>query len=128
MLRVSTRTTGRTWLIRPGEPASINTMGTPRTGNGKKKRCHWQPERPMRDAAPQVSIGVTARGTGAERRTGETDAEKESCVPCTRECRNHGRGRRLRRPRAVDEGHLQLRTQQPVSYTHLRAHETRHDL
>src|SRR5450759_3118661 len=32
MLRVSIRTTGRTWLIRPGELAFINTMVTPLTG------------------------------------------------------------------------------------------------
>src|ERR1035437_9596828 len=32
MLRASTRTTGRTWLIQHGEPTFINTMVIPHTG------------------------------------------------------------------------------------------------
>jgi hypothetical protein len=32
VLRVSIRTTGRTWLIQPGEPEFTNIMATPLTG------------------------------------------------------------------------------------------------
>src|ERR1700682_2196391 len=40
MLRVSTKTTGRTWLIRPGEATFINTMVTALTGKkGRAQRA-----------------------------------------------------------------------------------------
>src|SRR5450756_2340154 len=68
---------------------------------------------------------LVAQETSEQRR--QCNEEHNSCKgSCVRHGRRIGYRRRTNRLQRADV--LLLRLQVPVSYTHLRAHETRHDL
>src|SRR5665648_21896 len=106
--------------------------------NGLMKPCHSPSQNPATSplaaavlvrslpAAAHPASSSTAPSTRAVRRTRPRMVHHRVVEGCRR-TRPNTRGARRSSPRGPDAAAQQKRTK-AVSYTHLRAHETRHDL